>query len=389
MAREERLDVLVAPDSFKGTFSSVVVAEALAEGWARARPEDRLSLMPLADCGEGTLEAVAASGGWDVLPATARDPLMRPLDGSFLRQGERALVELASASGLSRLTREERDAGAASTFGTGQILASAIGLGCRHIVVGLGGSATTDGGSGILAALGARFRDAAGADLEPDGKALHRLAEVDISGLSEVLSEVTLVVASDVTNPLLGELGAAATYGPQKGADDAEVRRLDDNLAHFADILEAAVGRSLRHEPGAGAAGGAAFGLMAIADRFADFAVRPGVEVVMELVGFGARLSECRLVLTGEGRLDAQTAFGKTAMGVARRARAAGRPVVCFGGGVTPEGAAVMRDLGAVSIPVTEAPMSLEECQAAGTDPIARAAERVASIVRLANDLWS
>jgi glycerate 2-kinase len=388
MASEGSLDVLVAPDSFKGTFSSVVVAEALATGWALARPDDRVSLTPLADGGEGTLEAVRASGGWDVLPATASDPLLRPLDGSFLRQGELALVELASASGLSRLTLEERDAGAASTFGTGQVLASAIGLGCRHIVIGLGGSATTDGGSGILAALGARFRDDQGEDLGPGGGALGRLAEVDLSGLSEVLAEVSLVVASDVTNPLLGEFGAAATYGPQKGADAADVRRLDGNLARYADILEAAVGRALREAPGAGAAGGASFGLMAIADRFRSFEVRPGVEVVMELVGFESRLEGCRLVLTGEGRLDAQTAYGKTAMGVARRARAAGRPVVCFGGGVTPEGAAVMRELGAISLPVAEGPMSLAECQAAGTAPIARAAERVAGLVSLGRDLW-
>ena len=388
MASLPALDVLVAPDSFKGTFSSVVVAEALAAGWGRSRPDDRLSLSPLADGGEGTLEAVHAAGGWDLLPAAASDPLGRPLDGSFLRQGERAVIELASASGLSRLAPEERDAAAASTFGTGRILASAIGLGCRHIVIGLGGSATTDGGSGILTALGARLRDDRGDDLAPGGGALGGLAEVDLSGLAEVLVEVSLVVASDVTNPLLGELGAAATYGPQKGADAAEVRRLDGSLAHYADLLEATAGRRVRYEPGAGAAGGAAFGLMAIADRFGAFEVRPGVEVVMELVGFAKRLEASSLVLTGEGRLDAQTAYGKTALGVARRGRAAGRPVVCFGGGVTPEGAAVMRDLGAVSVPVTEAPMRLAECLAAGSAPIERAAERVAELLSLSADLW-
>ncbi|MFN8623265.1 MAG: glycerate kinase, partial [Chloroflexota bacterium] len=190
------LRVLVAPDSFKGSLTSVEVARALADGWSRARPDDEVALAPLADGGEGTLDAVAAAGGWRSLPAAARDPLMRPIDGRFLRQGPRAIVELATASGLSRVTRAERDAAAATTLGTGQILAAAIGLGCTDIVLGLGGSATTDGGTGLLTALGVRFLDASGRDLEPGGGALDHLATVDLSGVPELLSEVTLTVAS-------------------------------------------------------------------------------------------------------------------------------------------------------------------------------------------------
>ena len=375
--------ILVAPDSFKGSLSSVEVARALADGWLRGRPGDSIRLAPLADGGEGTLDAVAASGGWQTLPTSARDPLMRPLAARFLRDGERGIVELADASGLSRVASAERDAPAASTFGTGLVLAAAIGLGVRHIVLGVGGSATTDGGSGLLRALGARFLDASGEELAPGGAALVSLARVDLDGLPPVLAEVELVVASDVTNPLLGELGAAATYGPQKGASSAQVAALNAALAHYADLLEAATGRRVRDVPGVGAAGGTTFGLLAVADRFRSLEVRPGVELVMERTGFADALATADLVLTGEGRIDRQTAFGKTALGVARRARSAGVPCVAFGGGVEPEGIAALGELGAVVVPVTEAPMTVEDAMAAGAAPIERAAERVARLVGL------
>ena len=377
------LNVLVAPDSFKGSLSSVRVAEALGHGWRRARPGDSVRLAPLADGGEGTLEALLAAGGWTALPAHARDPLGRPISARFLRQGERGVVELAEASGLSRLRPDERDARAASTFGTGLVLAAAIGLGVRHVVLGVGGSATTDGGSGLLTALGARFLDSTGADLPPGGGALADLAEVDLSGLSPVLSEVALTVASDVTNPLLGELGAAAVYAPQKGAHEAQVAALDRALARYADLLEVAAGRRVRDEPGAGAAGGTTFGLLAIADRFASFQVRAGVDVVMELTGFDDGLATSDLVLTGEGRIDAQTAHGKTVLGVARRAFQARTPCVAFGGGVTPDGIRALHGLGVVAVPIADGVMTPEEQIAAATAPVERAAERVGRLVGL------
>ncbi len=200
---------------------------------------------------------------------------------------------------------------------------------------------------------------------------------------AEVLGEVHLTVASDVTNPLLGERGAAATYGPQKGADEQQVGELDAALTRYADVLESETGRSIRDISGAGAAGGTSAGLLAIADRFASFEIRPGVEVVMELAGFDAALAEGDLVLTGEGRIDEQTAFGKTAMGVARRARAAGVPCLCFGGGVTPEGIAALSEVGALVVPVVEQPMTVEEAMAAGAAPLVRAAERAARLLSL------
>jgi glycerate kinase len=375
--------VLIAPDSFKGSLSSVAVAAALAAGWRRGRPADPVRLAPLADGGEGTLDAVAAAGGWSWSVAEATDPLRRPRSARFLRSGDRAVVELAEASGLSRLAESELDAWGASTFGTGQVLAAAIALGARRIVLGVGGSATTDGGSGLLRALGAHFLDGSGAELRSGGGALTDLAGVDLSGLSPALAELELVVASDVTNPLLGESGAAATYGPQKGASPAAVAALDAALGRYADVLEAAVGRRVRDDAGAGAAGGTTFGLLAITAHFRSFEVRPGVEVCMELTGFGAALGSADLVLTGEGRIDRQTAFGKTALGVARRAAAAGVPCVAFGGGVTPEGIAVLAELGVVVVPVSEAPTSVADAMAAGSAPIERAAERVARLLSL------
>ncbi len=389
MSAVRPLRVLVAPDSFKGTFSSVVVADALAEGWSTIRPDDDVALTPMADGGEGTLDAVEASGGWERHQVAAKDPLMHTLTASFLRSEQRAVVEMASASGLSRVPAGKRDAMAASTYGTGQILAAAIALGCRDIVIGFGGSATTDGGAGLLEALGARFGDANDADLGPGGGALGGVASVDFGDLPDVLSEVRLTVASDVTNPLLGERGTAAVFGPQKGASRTQVAELDRNLRRFADVVEGTIGRPLRYESGTGAAGGAIFGLLAVADRFASLEVRPGVEVVMELTGFDEAVTSADLVLTGEGKVDGQTSFGKTAMGVAERASAGGARTICFGGGVTPEGAEFMHGIGVVTMPVTERPMTLEQCQAAGTPPIARAAARAASLVDLAGVIGS
>jgi len=376
--------VLIAPDSFKGSLDPTAVARALGDGWRRGRPTDEVVLIPLADGGEGTLEAIhAADGDWLELPVHARDPLDRPLRATFLRRGDVGLVELASASGLSLVEPAERDPMAASTFGTGLVLAAAIGLGVRDVVLGLGGSATTDGGAGVLSALGARFFDERGEDLAGGGGALARLARVDLDDLAPVLSEVTLTVASDVRNPLLGELGAAATYGPQKGATAAQVAELDANLARYADLVEAASGNHVRDTPGAGAAGGTGFALLAIADRFAGFEIRPGVELVMELTGFEDELATADLVLTGEGRIDEQTGFGKTAMGVAERAQKAGKPCICFGGGATPAGIAALAALGAVVVPVIEQPSTVEEAMAAGSAPLTRAAERAARLVSL------
>jgi glycerate kinase len=363
---ERPFTVLFAPDSFKGSLTSVEVARALADGWARARPCDRLLLAPLADGGEGTLAAIEAAGGWERGSATVHDPLGRVIDARWLASadGRSGMVELAAASGLSLVGPAERDAAAASTTGTGELLVAAIDTGIRALVLGIGGSATTDGGAGALRALGADISEG--------------LEAVDLSGLDVRLAEVSLRIACDVTNPLLGSRGAAATYGPQKGAVSADVAILEERLGRFADALEAATGRRERDTAGAGAAGGIGFGLLCLTDRFGSLTLEPGVELVMAATGFDAKLAEADLVITGEGRIDAQTAFGKTALGVARRARAAGVRCIAVGGGVDPEGVAALAPLGVEVVPVHESPITIEEAIALGAVPLVACGERLA-----------
>lgn len=361
--------VLIAPDSFKGSLTSVQVAQALADGWRRARPDDEILLCPLADGGEGTLEAIAGAGGWSWQTAPVHDPLGREIGARWLHSddGRRAAIEMAEASGLSRLAAQERDAVAATSVGTGDLIRAALDAGVESIVLGIGGSATTDGGAGLLGGLGAAAdRDAATADL---------------SGLDPRLAAVDLRVACDVSNPLLGGMGAAAVYGPQKGASPAVVADLDARLGLFADALDAAAGRGERGAPGAGAAGGVGFALLSIQDRFRSFALRPGVELVMDATDFDARLARADLVITGEGRIDAQTGFGKTALGVAMRAQAAGVPCIAVGGGVEVDGILALAAVGAVAVPVTERPQSVEEAMASGIEPLVRCGERIARLI--------
>ena len=361
--------VLIAPDSFKGSLTSVDVARALADGWLRARPDDEALLCPLADGGEGTLAAIEAAGGWRRQTTTVRDPLGREIGATWLlsADGRRAAVEMAEASGLSRLALDERDCVAATSVGTGDLLRAALDAGVGSIVLGIGGSATTDGGAGLLTGLGA------GATPDP--------AAVDLGGLDPRLGGVELQVACDVSNPLLGPSGAAAVYGPQKGASPAQVAELDERLARFADAMDAAAGRDERLTPGAGAAGGVGFALLAIQDRLRSFALRPGVDLVMEATDFDARLARADLVITGEGRIDAQTGFGKTALGVAQRAQASGVPCIAVGGGVETEGIVALEAVGAVAVPVVERPQSVQEAMTAGVEPVVRCGERLARLI--------
>jgi glycerate kinase len=367
--------IVFAPDSFKGTLSSVAVARALAAGWRRARPADHLRLTPLADGGEGTLEAIEAAGGWARRPASVRDPLGRTIAATFLqsRDGDRAVVELAAASGLSRLAPAERDPYAASTTGTGELIAAALDRGARRITLGIGGSATTDGGRGLIEALGARVVGPAPA--APDWTGI----QIEFGDLDPRLAQLGLRVACDVDNPLLGPRGAAATYGPQKGATPADVEILDRRNAAWATSLERSTGHRERDTPGAGAAGGVGFALLCLADCFAAFALEPGIELVMAATGFAEALRTADVVVTGEGRIDAQTARGKTAFGVAKRARAAGVACWAVGGSVEPAGAAALADLGATAVPVHLRPISLEAAVAAGAGPIEACAERLAA----------
>lgn len=384
------MKVLIAPDSFGGALDSVHVAAAIATGWSKVRPGDEVLRRPMADGGEGTLAAVADAldEGAQRRTAETTDPLGRPISADWLliNDGRDAFIELAAASGLARLSTDERtphNAGLASTRGTGDLVRAALDAGVERITIGLGGSATTDGGSGLLRALGATFIGDGG-DLPEGGAALARLERIDPSALDPRLADVKLVIASDVTNPLCGPRGAAATYGPQKGADPPTVAALDAALATYGKAIEKATGRLVADLPGAGAAGGTTAGLIGLAQA----TVRPGVEVVAELVGLAEALETADLVITGEGRADEQTLQGKTATGVATLARPRATPVALLCGALGDRAEALDAAMSlAVVQPIIDRPMSLDEAMA-DTERLLRAgAARLARTIGIGLEL--
>ena len=331
--------VVVAPDKFKGSVSAAEAAAALSAGLRRARPELEVTEVPVADGGEGTV-AAALAAGFEPVEVTAEGPVGEPVSAVFaLRQGT-AVIELASVSGLRCLPGgpTARTSLAASTYGTGQLIVAALGRGASAIVLGIGGSATTDGGAGMVQALGVRLArgsrpgSAPGADggLARGGAALADLTAVDLTGLDPRLNGVRLLVASDVDNPLLGPDGAAAVFGPQKGAGPAQVAALEHALRRWAELTGVATGKDLAAAPGAGAAGGTGFAALA----YLGATLVPGAGLVLDLVGFDAALDGADLVVTGEGSLDRQTLSGKTPLGVARAAGRRGVPVVAVAGRV-------------------------------------------------------
>jgi len=376
------LRVVVAPDSFGGALDSVGVADAIAKGWRIVRPDDDIMLRPMADGGEGTLAALAAALGDGAERRTIAtvDALGRPIEADWLLvdEGRGAFVEMAAASGLALLAPAERTPASvrsASTRGTGVLIRAALDAGVERVTIGLGGSATNDGGAGLLTALGVRFTDANGADLPAGGAALAGLAAIDMSGLDPRLAEVAIVIASDVTNPLCGPRGASATYGPQKGADPPTVQELDDALAAFGRAIERSTGRLVADLPGAGAAGGTTAGLLGLTGAL----VRPGVEVVSELVRLPEALEVADLVITGEGRADEQTLHGKAAMGVATLAAARATPVVLLCGALGP-GAWALDAATAISVvqPIADRPLTLDEAMAQTEPLLVGAAARLA-----------
>jgi glycerate kinase len=373
--------VLIAPDSFKGSLTSVEVARSLGDGWLRARPDDTILLSPLADGGEGTLVAIHAAGGWAWQETDVVDPIGRPIRARWLRStdGRQAVLEMAEASGLSRIAPGERDGPGATSAGLGDLLRTVAGNGVKEVLLGIGGSATTDAGFGMLASLTMGFEPFA----ERPRGVPDRLDGVGLQDLDADLGRIGVRVACDVSNPLLGPSGAAAVYGPQKGVTPEQVAVLDRRIERFATLLEAAAGRVERETPGAGAAGGVGFALLAIQDHFRSFALRPGIELLMEATDFAGKLAQADLVITGEGRIDAQTAFGKTALGVAQRANAHGTPCIAVGGGVEAAGIDALGALGVVVVPVVERPQTVEEAMAAGTAPLERCGERLARLVGL------
>lgn len=319
--------VLVACDKFKGSLTAHEVIAQIGAGFADAAPDVEVRAVVVADGGDGTLDA-AEVAGFTPVPVTVSGPTGEPVQTRYVRRDHDAVVEMADACGLVRLPGGERRPMAASSRGLGEVIAAALDAGVTSLVVGIGGSASTDGGAGMLTALGARFLDAAGADLPPGGGALTALDRVDLTGLHPRLGEVDITVACDVDNPLLGERGAAAIFGPQKGADPNQVAELDAGLARLASLVTAAGGRDVADEPGAGAAGGVGWAALSVLGA----TMCPGIDIVLRLNRFTEQVQGARLVVTGEGSLDLQTLLGKAPAGVARAARDAGVPIVAVCG---------------------------------------------------------
>jgi glycerate kinase len=317
--------VVVAPDKFKGSLGAPEVARRIGAGLRRARPGVSLLELPVADGGDGTVDAAVAAG-FGRVRARVTGPTGAPVEASYAVRGEVAVVELAEASGLRSLPGGRLAPLTATSRGTGELVGDAVRRGARRIVLGLGGSACTDGGTGLAAALGARFLDADGRELPPGGAALRDLDRIDVAG--GLPSEVTVVVASDVDSPLLGPDGAAHVFGPQKGAGPAEVAALEEGLARLDAVVRRDLGVEAAERPGAGAAGGAGFGAMV----FLSATVEPGIAYLLDLLGFTGHLAGARLVITGEGALDRQTLRGKAPAGVARAATEAGVPVLAVAG---------------------------------------------------------
>jgi glycerate kinase len=339
--------VVVAPNSFKGSLSASEAAAAIARGVRQALPDADIIEVPVADGGEGTVEALVSAHHGAYRTAEVEGPLGDPVAAPYglIETGRTGVVELASASGLTLIAPERRDPRQTSTYGFGQLLEEVRSAGVLQIIAGIGGSATNDGGAGMAQALGYRLLDAAGNDLPRGGAALARLERIDRTGFVLRWHDVKVKVASDVTNPLTGPLGASAVYGPQKGASPEAVRELDAALARLAAVIEKDLGKRVADVPGAGAAGGAGAGLMA----FLDATLVPGAPLVVDASGFDTKLAGADLVITGEGMADAQTAYGKAPGEVAKRAQEARIPVLLIAGAKGP-GWEALSDLGVTAI---------------------------------------
>ena len=377
--------IIVAPDSFKGSLSALAVAEAMERGVLTVFPEAQVLKVPIADGGEGTVEALIAATGGQLRHSEVRGPLGLPVKAHWgiSGDGETAFIEMASASGLPLVPKAQRDPRITSTYGTGQLMQAALDAGLRKLVIGIGGSATNDGGAGMARALGVRFLDAEGRDLPEGGAALAALACIDVAGLDPRLAEASLLVACDVDNPLCGKRGASAVYGPQKGATPEMVQELDAALGVFAQGAAAATGRDVALLPGAGAAGGLGAGLL----FFTPASLRPGVAIVLETTGFEAMVQGADLVITGEGRTDFQTAMGKAPVGVAAVAKRHGVPVICLSGGLD-EGAddVLAHGIDALAAIVPQ-PMTLEACMRQGAALVEAAAARTCRLLKVGRGL--
>lgn len=379
------MNVLIAPDSFKGSLSAAEAAQAIAAGIRRVLPDAALDLVPIADGGEGTADALLRAVGGDRRSVSVTGPLGEPVDSFYglLDGGRTAALEAAEACGLTQVLPHRRDPRVTTSRGLGELLLAALEERPERILVGIGGSATNDGGSGMLRALGAEFLDDKGDPLPEGGAALSRLARIDLARWRWPENGPELRVASDVTNPLCGANGASAVFGPQKGATEADVAALDAALARFAQVSADTLGRDWSETPGAGAAGGIGFALMA----YLGGVLQPGVEIVLEATRFAERAAWADLIVTGEGRLDSQSGMGKAVFGVARAGQAAGTPVVALAGGLAGDLRPLEQEGLSAAMSIADGPISLDELMESAGAHLSNAAERMMRWIQVGMNL--
>lgn len=379
------MKVLIAPDSFKGSLTSVQVAGCIEKGILRVYPGAEVEKVPVADGGEGTVECIVAALGGTYRTVEVHGPLGEKVSARYGITGEgTAVIEMAEASGLTLVPEGKRNPMLATSFGFGELIRDALAQGCRKLILGIGGSATNDCGTGMAAALGVRFLDGDGNRVEGNGGSLYRIAGIHMEGLIPGIGDAELIAASDVTNPLCGEKGASRVYGPQKGATPEMVDILDGNLEYMAALIKRQLGVDIREVPGAGAAGGVGGGLLA----FCGARLERGIEYILDLVEMDRRVQEADVVITGEGRMDGQTVFGKVPVGVAKRAKRYGKPVFAICGAIG-EGMEEVYKHGIDAVVSTvAAPLTLEEAMGNGARNLEDAAERLFRIIRAAR-VWA
>ena len=336
------MKVVVAIDSLKGSLSSIEAGMAIRDGILAAKPDAEVIVKPLADGGEGTTDALIEGMNGKRIDLTVTGPMHSPVDAyyGYLADSHTAVMEMASAAGITLVPAEEKNPLLATSYGVGEMMNDALQKGCRNFIIGIGGSATNDGGIGMLKALGVHFLDENGEDVGEGGQALAKVTQIDISGLNPLLKECQIQVACDVNNPLCGENGSTYVYGPQKGVTEDMKKQLDNDMAHFASVTSETLGNDYRDTPGAGAAGGLGFAFLS----YIGAALTPGIELILNAVGLAQELSDADVVVTGEGRLDFQTAMGKAPVGVARLAKKYHAKVIAFAGSVTKEASACNKE---------------------------------------------
>lgn len=373
--------IVVAPDSFKGSVSATGTANAMEKGIKAVFPHAEVIKVPIADGGEGTVEALVTATNGQIIYQDVVGPLGDSVSAywGILGDGKTAVIEMAAASGLPLVSHDKKDPRITTTYGTGQLIKAALDKGLEKIIIGIGGSATNDGGCGLAQALGGKFLDADGYELPYGGAALAKLDQVDLSELDKRLAVTTIIVACDVDNPLCGPKGASAVYGPQKGASPEMVIELDAALKNFASKAGKATGKDVAEYPGAGAAGGLGAGLL----FFTNATLRPGVEIILETTGFESLVKSAQLVITGEGRTDFQTAFGKAPVGVAKLAKKYNVPTVCLSGGLGQGHEDVLQQGIDGLMSTVPGPMTLDECMEHGAEFIEMGAKRLCQVVKV------